>query len=54
MKYLDRMADLASIIPKNVASLSDVKGHFGMQNSLVEPAMIEPSSSLVKGRGKVE
>ena len=54
MKYLERKAGLASIILKNVASLSELKGHFGVRNKLVEPAVIEPWSSLRKGRGKVE
>ena len=54
MKYLEREAGLASTILKNVASLSEVKGPFGGRIRLVEPAVIEPSSSLGKGRGKVE
>ena len=54
MKYLERKAGLASIILKNVASLSEFKGLLGVRNRLVEPAVIEPWLSLGKGRGKVE
>ena len=54
MKYLERKAGLASTILKNVASLSEFEGHFGVRNRLVEPAVIEPWSSLGKGSGKVE
>ena len=54
MKYLERKAGLASIILENVASLIEFKGHFGVRIRLVEPAVIEPWSSLGKGRGKVE
>ena len=54
MKCLERKAGLASIILKNVARLSEFKGHLGVRNKLVEPAVIEPWSILGKGRGKVE
>ena len=54
MKHLEREAGLASTILKNVASLSEFKGHFGGRIRLDEPAVIEPSSSPGKGRGKVE
>jgi len=57
MKSLNRMAGLASTIQKNVDSHKNsapAKGLFGIQDSLVEPAMMEPWSSLGKGSGKVE
>ena len=54
MKYLERKAGLGSIILKKPASFSEFKGHVGVRNRLVEPAVIEPWSSLGKGRCKVE